>query len=191
MTQNSVISQDTPDEVLELQEDLNLLVDWANKWQMNFNVDKCAVMNTGHNNIQQQHNNIRVRTASIGGASSRWMYPDSEASRRRSWAKSPPSLLLLRALRPGAARPGDGFGAPGNVRLVPYSTHFFTRGVWRAGSHTLPHYTRRRRWEQPWTIKSLHVSHLLPTHYQQQKIQGLCPMHLLQRLGPHHLYNTY
>ena len=22
-------------------------------------------------------------------------------------------------------------------------------------------------------------------HYQQQKIQGLCPMHLLQRLGPH------
>ena len=31
-----------PDEVLELQEDLNRLVDWANTWQMNFNIDKCA-----------------------------------------------------------------------------------------------------------------------------------------------------
>ena len=26
---------------------------------------------------------------------------------------------------------------------------------------------------------------------QQQKIQGLCPMHLLQRLGLHYLHNTY
>ena len=25
--------------------------DWANKWQMKFNVDKCAVMHIGHNNI--------------------------------------------------------------------------------------------------------------------------------------------
>ena len=41
-----------PDEVLELQEDLNRLVDWANIWQMNFNIDKCAVMHIGHNNIQ-------------------------------------------------------------------------------------------------------------------------------------------
>ena len=39
------------DEVLELQEDLNKLVDWANTWQMNFNFDKCAVMHIGHNNI--------------------------------------------------------------------------------------------------------------------------------------------
>ena len=43
-----------PDEVLELQKDLNRLVDWANIWLMNFNI--------GHNNIQQQHighNNIQ------------------------------------------------------------------------------------------------------------------------------------
>ena len=133
---------------------------------------------------QYHHNYLQ---ASIEGASSRWMYSDSKASRRRSWAKSPPSLLLLRALRPGAAHPGDGFGVPGNVQLVLYSTHCFTRGVWCAGSHTPPHYTRWGRWEQPWTTKNLHVSHLLPPNYQQQKIQGLCPMHLLQRLHPHHL----
>ena len=30
-----------PDEVLELQKDLNRLVDWANKWQINFNADDC------------------------------------------------------------------------------------------------------------------------------------------------------
>ena len=29
-----------PDEGLELQEDLNRLVDWANTWQMNVNIDK-------------------------------------------------------------------------------------------------------------------------------------------------------
>ena len=40
----------------------------------------------------------------------------------------PPSLLLLRALRPGAARPLDGFGAPGNVWLVLYNKKKFTRG---------------------------------------------------------------
>ena len=44
-----------PDEVLELQEDLNRLVDWANTWQMNFTVEKCAVMHIGHNNIQQNY----------------------------------------------------------------------------------------------------------------------------------------
>ena len=41
-----------PDEVLELQDDPNMLVYWANTWQMNINIDKCAVMHIGHNNIQ-------------------------------------------------------------------------------------------------------------------------------------------
>ena len=49
-----------PDEVLELQEDLNGLVDGANTWQMNINIGKCAVMHTGHNNIQ--HNYIMANT---------------------------------------------------------------------------------------------------------------------------------
>ena len=44
-----------PEEVLELQEDLNRLVDWANTWQMNFNIDKCAVMYIGDNNIQYNY----------------------------------------------------------------------------------------------------------------------------------------
>ena len=33
-----------PDDIMELQEDINKLVEWANKWQMSFNVDKCSVI---------------------------------------------------------------------------------------------------------------------------------------------------
>ena len=33
---------------MEQQEDINKLVECANKWQINFNVDKCSVMHIGH-----------------------------------------------------------------------------------------------------------------------------------------------
>ena len=45
-----------PDDIVELQEDMNKLVPWANKWQMNFNVDKCSVIHIGHNNMQGNYN---------------------------------------------------------------------------------------------------------------------------------------
>ena len=41
---------------MELQEDINKLVEWANKWQMNFNNAKCSVMHIGYNNIQGNYN---------------------------------------------------------------------------------------------------------------------------------------
>ena len=41
-----------PDDIMEQQEDINKLVEWANKWQMSFNVDKCSVMHVRHNNMQ-------------------------------------------------------------------------------------------------------------------------------------------
>ena len=41
---------------MELQEDINKLVEWAIKWQMSFNVDKCSVMHIGHNNMQSNYN---------------------------------------------------------------------------------------------------------------------------------------
>ena len=41
---------------MELQEDINKLVEWANNWQMSFNVDKCSVMHIGHNNMQSNYN---------------------------------------------------------------------------------------------------------------------------------------
>ena len=44
------------DDIMELQEDINKLVEWANKWQMVFNVDKCSVMHIGHNNMQSNYN---------------------------------------------------------------------------------------------------------------------------------------
>ena len=33
-----------------LQNDLNAVLEWANKWRMEFNVDKCKIMHLGHNN---------------------------------------------------------------------------------------------------------------------------------------------
>ena len=40
---------------MELQEEINKL-EWANKWQMSFNVDKCFVMHIGHNNMKSNYN---------------------------------------------------------------------------------------------------------------------------------------
>ena len=40
------------DDITELHEDINKLVEWTNKWQINFNVDKYSVMHIRHNNIQ-------------------------------------------------------------------------------------------------------------------------------------------
>ena len=48
-------SSRNPEEVFELQEDLNRIVDWENTSQMNFNIDKCAVMHIGYNNIQDNY----------------------------------------------------------------------------------------------------------------------------------------
>ena len=44
-----------PDDIMELQEDINKLVEWAKKWQMSSNVDKCSVMHIGHNNVQSNY----------------------------------------------------------------------------------------------------------------------------------------
>ena len=40
-----------PDDITELQEDINKLIEWTNKWKMNLNVDKCSVMHIVHNNM--------------------------------------------------------------------------------------------------------------------------------------------
>ena len=45
-----------PDDIMELREDINKLVEWANKRQMSFNVDKCSVMHIGHNNMKSNYN---------------------------------------------------------------------------------------------------------------------------------------
>ena len=44
------------DDIMELQEDINKLVEYANKWRMSFNLDKCSVMHIGHNNMKSNYN---------------------------------------------------------------------------------------------------------------------------------------
>ncbi len=40
----------TTDDKDKLQNDSDRLISWAQKWQMNFNVDKCKVLDVGSNN---------------------------------------------------------------------------------------------------------------------------------------------
>ena len=40
---------------VQLQGDLDRLVDWADKWQLRFNADKCKVIHLGMNNEQQDY----------------------------------------------------------------------------------------------------------------------------------------
>ncbi|XP_065651167.1 uncharacterized protein LOC136079360 [Hydra vulgaris] len=50
----------------ELQNDIDALVTWSQKWGMKFNIDKCSVMHLGNNNKSHSYNihdpekNIRV-----------------------------------------------------------------------------------------------------------------------------------
>jgi len=37
------------------REDLDLLVQWSEEWQMNFNVKKCKVMHIGKNNMEYKY----------------------------------------------------------------------------------------------------------------------------------------
>ncbi len=46
---------DSVEESKELQEDLNKLSEWADKWQMEFNIDKCKVMHIGYGNQKQRY----------------------------------------------------------------------------------------------------------------------------------------
>ena len=45
-----------PDDIMELQEDMNKLVEWAKKWQISFMVGKCSVMHIRHNNMHSNYN---------------------------------------------------------------------------------------------------------------------------------------
>ena len=43
-----------------LQEDLNSVMEWANKWKMEFNVDKCKVMHLGRKNPKSNYKMAEV-----------------------------------------------------------------------------------------------------------------------------------
>ena len=47
-------------DVKDLQEDLHRLNELVGKWQMDFNIDKCKVMNIGRKNLQNRYNINRI-----------------------------------------------------------------------------------------------------------------------------------
>ena len=49
-------SADNEGKVKQLQEDLEKIGDWSEKWQMPFNLDKCKVMHIGHKNLNYNYN---------------------------------------------------------------------------------------------------------------------------------------
>ena len=51
-TKHCHISRNSND-TRELQEDINKIVEWADKWEMNLSVNKCSVMHIRHNNTQK------------------------------------------------------------------------------------------------------------------------------------------
>ena len=55
-----------PEDIIELQEDINKLEDWANKWKMKFNVDKCAVIHIGHNNTNGNYTMTNQQQRDLG-----------------------------------------------------------------------------------------------------------------------------
>ena len=52
-------------DITELHEDINKLIGWANKCQVNFNVEKCFAMHIGHNNIYGNYNMFNKQLSAI------------------------------------------------------------------------------------------------------------------------------
>merc|ERR1712055_148575 len=40
---------------MKIVNDLNAVLEWANKWKMEFNVSKCKIMHLGHNNPKNSY----------------------------------------------------------------------------------------------------------------------------------------
>uniref|UniRef100_K7F1Z4 Reverse transcriptase domain-containing protein n=1 Tax=Pelodiscus sinensis TaxID=13735 RepID=K7F1Z4_PELSI len=60
-----------------LQEDLTKLSDWATKWQMKCNVDKCKVMHIGKNNPNYRYSMMRANLATTNQERDRGVIVDS------------------------------------------------------------------------------------------------------------------
>ena len=45
-----------PNDIIKPEEDINKLVEWANKWQMSFNINESSVMHIGYNNMEINYN---------------------------------------------------------------------------------------------------------------------------------------
>ena len=46
----------TPEDVAEIQADIDKLSNWSDDWQLKFNTGKCSVMHLGHNNAKTTYN---------------------------------------------------------------------------------------------------------------------------------------
>ena len=82
---------------MELPEDINKLIEWANKWQMSFNVDKCSVMRIGQNNMQNNYNmsNEQLPTTDQQRDLGIIITKDLKCQKQRKTAKRPTEYQLV------------------------------------------------------------------------------------------------
>ena len=82
-----------PDDIMELQEDINKLVEWVNKWQMSFNVDKYSVIHIGQNNMQSNYIRCPINSANnrstAGSRNHHHQRPQVAKTNRKKAAKQP------------------------------------------------------------------------------------------------------
>ena len=55
MQMTEVFAEVEKESVAKSQQDLDMLVEWADCWQLQFNADKCAVLHLGQNNPKQTY----------------------------------------------------------------------------------------------------------------------------------------
>jgi len=60
-------------EGLQLQQDLKRLCDWADKWQMEFNIAKCKTMHIGSENIEYEYS-MKGRQLDVVMTEKLWNY---------------------------------------------------------------------------------------------------------------------
>ena len=75
--------------IMELQEDINKLVEWANKWQISFNVDKCSVMHIEYNNMQScRHATVADNRSTAGSRNHHHQRPQVAKTNREKLLNS-------------------------------------------------------------------------------------------------------
>ena len=84
-----------PDNIWKLLEDINKLVEWANKWQMNLNVDKYSVMHIGYNKVQGNYSMSNQQLQTTEQNQSPWCQKQKCQNQKEMSCKTASSVMGL------------------------------------------------------------------------------------------------